>query len=231
MVLRSGLAGVAHPMGTSRPSRPMGTSCPSHSQCGCCLCQHPASVAGGFPSHHPLQFPFRISGWKCPTRYLPPCWTVFWKISEKKRNIGTIVFLKTKLRKNTLFCQRFKTPHSCLSEQDRTVGQRGVVRYEVLVTTPRGHGWALLLGRSPSSRVRSGCSQHLSAGLWRWLLQGHGSFPSQLPLLLQPASLQPARCSTGCRHTRHRFMAPLPLGQAESSFQLQKLKRSRVGKA
>lgn len=46
---------------------------------------------------------------------------------REKRNISTIVFLKTKLRKNTLFCQWFKNPHSCFSEQDCTVGQRRVV--------------------------------------------------------------------------------------------------------
>ena len=152
-------------------------------------------------------------------------------IREKKKP-STIVFPNTKLRKNTLFCQRFKNPCSCFSGQDCTPGRGGdVIRYEALVTILPGRSQALLLGRSPRSRVHSDCSRHLSARLPRCAARVRALSPCNSPCCCSQHPCKQVCCSTGYRHTRHRFMPSLPLGQAESSFQQQELKLNRVGKA
>jgi len=104
--------------------------------------------------------------------------------------------------------------------------QAGAIRYEALLIMLPGCGQALVFGRSTHSHARLGCSWHLSTQLPRWLLQRQGlcmhgcqdvccrdmgSLCLQLPLLLQPASLQVSAL-------QHGLPAYLPALHASPSF-------------
>lgn len=188
----SGLAGAARAGGLHGPrvsaTHPASPSGPSEAVPRAFvqsrLCQHPASMAGCFPLHHRLQFLFQTSGWKCPTRCLPPVELCFGKYQRKKKTQHySISEHKTKEKYVVL-----STVQKSLQLFQRAGLHAGAGGGCHTIRGACHHPAGTQPGSAPWKKPPLTCALRLLTAFERKAAQmcckGTGSFPLQLPLLL-----------------------------------------------
>lgn len=114
-------------------------------------------MARRLPVPHHLQFLLQTSGWRCPTRYLPPVEPCFGRYPRKQMP-ALWGFQTQNYRRTRWFVDGSETPCSCLGGQEG-----GAMQYEALVTILPGRGQAQLLGRT--HRLHAGGCEMVAAAI------------------------------------------------------------------